>query len=51
MDTVNEATADMPAHEAEILSSNALQATGHVGAEPSPLSDLMGDFLDPRCRQ
>ena len=35
------------AHEAEILSSNALQATGHVGAEPSPLSDLMGDFLDP----
>ena len=39
MDTVNEATTDMPDHEAEILSSNALQATGLVGAEPSPLSD------------
>ena len=31
MDTVTAATTGMPAHEAEILSSNALQATAHVG--------------------
>ena len=49
MDTVSEATAGMPDHEAEILSSNALQATGHMGAMPpsSFSSNLMGDFLDP----
>ncbi len=46
MDAVNAGVGHMPAHEAEILTSNAAQASQHVGAMPA--SDfhqgLMGDF-------
>ena len=46
MDAVNAGIGHMPAHEAEILTNNAAQASQHVGAMPANdfHAGLMGDF-------
>ena len=46
MDAVNAGVGHMPAHEAEILTNNAAQASQHVGAMPASNfhQGLMGDF-------